>query len=118
MSLTRHSTLVWLPLVLAVSAAPSLARAQELTLQEAKRQGWVGEQSDGFLGLVTEEAPPSARDLMKRINTRRTDIYAGIAKQEGISVVAVAVRSGERLIGEAAPGEWVWENGGWRRRGS
>jgi hypothetical protein len=103
---------------MAVVAAPTLLRAQELTLQEAKQHGWVGEQSDGYLGLVTQEAPAAARDLVKRINARRTDIYAGIAKQEGISVVAVAVRSGQRLIGESAPGEWVWENGGWHQRGS
>jgi uncharacterized protein YdbL (DUF1318 family) len=118
MSRTLRFAFVWLPLVLAVVAAPTLSRAQELTLQEAKSRGWIGEQSDGYVGLVTQEAPPAVRDLVTRINTRRTDVYVSIAKQEGISVVAVAVRSGERLIGEAAPGEWVWQNGGWRQRGS
>lgn len=107
-----------LSLVLAVVVTPTPGSAQELTLEEAKRRGWLGEQSDGYLGLVTQAAPPTARDLMQRVNSRRTDVYARIAKQESVSVVAVAARSGERLIAEAAPGEWVWENGGWRQIGS
>lgn len=109
---------VWLPLVLALALLPSLAGAQDLTLAEAKQQGWLGEQSDGYLGLVTQEAPPTARALMQRVNTERTEIYASIAKKEGVSVVVVAARSGQRLIREAPPGAWIWEDGGWRQVGS
>jgi uncharacterized protein len=119
MSRTLRSALAWLPLVvLAVAALPSLSLAEELTLQQAKQQGFVGEQSDGYLGLVTPDAPPAAHELVKRVNTGRTEVYAGIARREAISVVAVAARSGERLIGTAAPGEWIWKNGGWRQVGS
>jgi len=112
------AALVALCLVLAVVVNPTPGSAQELTLEEAKRQGWLGEQSDGYLGLVTRAVPPAARDLMQRLNAQRTDVYARIAKQESVSVVAVAARSGERLIAEAAPGEWVWKNGGWRQIGT
>jgi uncharacterized protein YdbL (DUF1318 family) len=107
-----------LALLLAVTvgalAWPGEARA--LSLQEAKQQGLVGEKPDGYLGLVSANAPAEVRKLVDDVNAKRTEVYAKIAKQEGVSVVVVAARSGERLIREASPGEYVLM-GTWKKKG-
>jgi uncharacterized protein len=111
----RISSLV-LALALAVSALAWPGTARALSLQEAKQQGLVGERPDGYLGLVSPNAAPEVRKLVEDVNAKRTEVYAKIAKQEGVSVVVVAARSGERLIREADPGEYVLM-GTWKKKG-
>ena len=99
-----------LVLVLALSAAA-------LGLDEAKAAGQVGEQIDGYVGLVKGQGTAAARELVARVNAGRRDAYAEIARSTGASVEAVAARAGQRLVGRAPPGQWVLDGtGSWKRR--
>jgi uncharacterized protein YdbL (DUF1318 family) len=111
----RARTLVAFLLALALGAALLPAAAMALTLDEAKAQGLVGERPDGYLGAVQANPSAEVKALVDQVNARRTEVYAKIAKEEGISVVVVAARSGERLIQEARPGEYVLM-GTWKKK--
>lgn len=114
----RKLLLAGLGLALATSPfalAARLAMAQDLA--SAKRDGLLGERIDGFVGVVTADAPANIRALADDINGRRRQEYARIAEREGIAVEAVAQLAGEKLIDRASRGEWVvGADGRWRQK--
>jgi uncharacterized protein YdbL (DUF1318 family) len=118
-SATRRHVLLT-GLALAATASPlalvaRLAMAQDLA--SAKRDGLLGERIDGFVGVVTADAPANIRALADDINGRRRQEYARIAEREGIAVEAVAQLAGEKLIDRAGRGEWiVGADGRWRQK--
>jgi uncharacterized protein YdbL (DUF1318 family) len=86
-------------------------------LDDAKAQGLVGEQFDGYLGVVASDAPASVKQLVERINAGRLEKYRGIADKRGATVKAVAALAGAKLIERAAPGSYVKNPGGkWVRK--
>jgi uncharacterized protein YdbL (DUF1318 family) len=86
-------------------------------LAEAKRNGFLGERIDGYLGVVSAETPASVRAMADEINAKRRAEYADIAKRQGVSVEAVGQLAGQKLMNRAAAGEWVLgTDGEWRRK--
>ena len=81
--------------------------AASLELAAAKRDGLVGERADGFVGAVAASPPAEVRALVDSVNAQRRTRYEEIAKRNGTPFDAVAAVAGEKLIGRAAPGEWV-----------
>jgi hypothetical protein len=87
-----------------------------MPLDDAKRVGHLGEQADGYLGVVPG-APPSARALADRINGERAAHYGEIAGKTGTSPAAVAAIAGQKRIARASTGEWIRDaNGKWQQR--
>jgi hypothetical protein len=102
-----------LPLFLTLSllAAPVLA----IDLESAKRQGLVGEQSDGYLGTVRQS--PEAAELARSVNQQRRQSYQDLAKRNGVSVDSVATLAGRKLVDRAPAGEYVRNAAGqWQRK--
>lgn len=98
-------------LTLSLLALPTLAGP----LEEAKRQGQVGERADGYLG-----APPGSSGqgaLIGDVNAKRRQAYGDIAGRNGTNAEAVGVITGQRLIEQSPPGSWVMDsNGVWRKK--
>jgi uncharacterized protein YdbL (DUF1318 family) len=87
-----------------------------IPLDAAMRAGHLGEQADGYVGVVPG-APPSARALADRINGERAARYDEIAAKTATSPAAIAALAGERRISRAAPGEWIRDaTGKWQQR--
>jgi uncharacterized protein YdbL (DUF1318 family) len=104
--------LVALAAVVLVAATP----ASSSPLDDAKRAGQVGEQADGYVGVVPG-APKSAQALVDRINAGRAEHYGEIAAREGTSPTAVAALAGQKLLARASPGEWIRDaDGKWSQR--
>jgi uncharacterized protein YdbL (DUF1318 family) len=96
---------------LALAAAPALA----IGLDQAKAQGLVGEQADGYLGVVT--GSPEASALVSDVNAKRRAEYAEIAKKRGTSVDAVAALAGQKLVARTPSGQFVkGSSGGWVKK--
>lgn len=91
-------------LALLLALGPALPAAA-LDLEQAKARGLVGEQADGYLGVV--EGSAEARALAERVNAKRRDEYAAIAKKRGTSVKAVAQLAGAKLVQRAPSGQFV-----------
>lgn len=88
-----------------------------LTLDEAKHQGLVGEQSTGYLGVVNESANSEVKALVQSINQQRKTLYVEKAKEAGVKLQIMELRTGERLLDRAAPGEYVrTPDGRWVRK--
>jgi uncharacterized protein YdbL (DUF1318 family) len=97
-------------IALAVAAALALLVGPAAfgdTLDDAKVAGYVGEQRDGMLGLVRQDAPADVKALVQSVNAKRREAYEGIAKKNGTTLGAVAARAGEKLIAETKPGNYV-----------
>lgn len=59
-------------------------------LSTAKAQGLIGEQSDGYLGLVKSDAPPDVKALVAQVNSQRKAHFAQIAAKNGIAEAEAA----------------------------
>ncbi|MGM0525488.1 MAG: YdbL family protein [Pseudomonadota bacterium] len=95
--------------------------AQELSLQQAmeqlsdaKEQGLVGEQPDGYLGVV--ESTATAQQIAERINEARRQEYSRIANDNDIAVADVELLAGKRAIERTKSGHYVKIDGEWRQK--
>jgi uncharacterized protein len=103
-------------LALALLCTPVFALQAE-EIDAAKRAGTVGEQVDGYLGLVQASAPAEVQALVAEVNTRRRTAYEEIATKNGTPVETVARLAGAKLIERAAPGEYVRDDtGAWKQK--
>ncbi|WP_018148639.1 YdbL family protein [Henriciella marina] len=93
-----------------VSTAPAMAANPEV--EAAKDQGVIGERIDGYLGIVEGGADPSLARLVQDINNRRRAAYGETADRTGTTPQQVARVTGERLIEQAEPGEYIMDDSG------
>ena len=84
----------------------------------ARSAGQVGEQPDGYLGVVGGGAA-ELRALVSKINIQRKSAYTQQAGASGATVEQFAFTSGCNLIAQTAPGEKYRTPGGaWQTRGA
>src|SRR5215471_1351386 len=96
-------------LALGAAAAGGVAIAQsdsKAIVDSAKAAGVVGEQSDGFLGLVTGAADPAIKAAMAEINAGRAQIYREAAAKNGVTPEAAGVSAFYSVVkARLRPGE-------------
>src|SRR4051812_28495182 len=103
-----------LSLVIAAFAANS---AFALSLHEAKDQGLVGEQQNGYLGAVPSNPPSEVRQLIEEKNENRKDRYYEIAKRNGTTVSAVEALAAKKAADETRPGHFFQSSSGkWMKK--
>jgi len=78
-----------------------------ITLQEAKAEGLVGEQMDGYVGLVVNNVPAEVRALVRDVNAERRQRYQEIAQENGISVEQVTAVAYERAVQATRSGHYI-----------
>ena len=84
----------------------------------ARSAGQVGEQPDGYLGLVGGGSA-ELRALVNKINIQRKAAYTQKAAESGATVEQMAFVSGCNLIAQTSPGEKYQTPGGaWATRGA
>jgi len=88
--------------VLLLTASPLV---MALELGDAKTQGLVGEQPDGYLGVV--QATPDAVALAAEINAKRKAAYQDIASKNGATLAQVGAMTGQKVIDKAPAGTYV-----------
>lgn len=90
--------------------------ASAQSIDAYKAQGLVGEQADGYLGLV-KPASPEIERLIDSINLQRKAHYREIAGKNNTSLRAVEAIAGKELIERAGPGQFVRDaNGNWLKK--
>ncbi len=96
--------------------APAFAQ-RDPAYQAARQQGQVGEQPDGYLGIVGA-ATPELQGLINNINIQRKRQYTQQAAT-GSTVEQMAFVTGCNLILRTVPGEkYRAPDGRWLTRGS
>jgi uncharacterized protein len=113
----RNAILAGVIALAAGMAAASPAMAQRDPAYAAAREaGKVGEQPDGYLGIVGA-ADPALQRLVDDINIKRRAVYAEKAKEKNATLEAFALSSGCEAIARTVPGEkYRAPDGTWQTR--
>lgn len=93
-------------LLVALGGASWVSVSWALGLQEAKSQGLVGEQSDGYLGAV-KGGGSEVKGLIDDINSKRKQTYRDIAKRNNTSLDAVEALAGKTAIEKTPSGQFI-----------
>lgn len=105
--------LTLLTLCFAIFATPSWAISKD----DAKAQGLIGEQSNGYLGIVTASPSPDLKALVKSINAKRQEAYSSSAQKAGVERAVFESRMGQRLLENTPQGQFIrLPNGKWTRK--
>ncbi len=104
-----------LSLALATPALADLASDKSL-VDSAKVAGAVGEQADGYLGIVSG-ADAATTSAVAAINAARAEVYADTAAKTGVTLEAAAQATGAQLIDRLPAGQYYKPLGGdWRKK--
>ena len=95
----------------AALADPASAKA---AVDSAKAAGVVGEQADGFLGVVNAGAASGdVKAAVAEINAGRRQLYAQAATQNGVSPTAAGASAFRTVVqGKLRPGDFYQDAGG------
>lgn len=105
----------FIPLLLALFLSLFSVGAQALELQTAKQKGYVGEQPNGYLGIVNNGK--GVKELVADINKRRKQHYKTIAKTNGTSLEVVETLAGRKAIEKTPAGQYVRDaSGEWLKK--
>lgn len=86
-------------------------------LTTAKSQGWIGEQNDGYLGVVKSNAPADVKALVADVNRQRKAQFSQIATKNGISESEAAKVFAREAASRTAAGNYVQNPAGaWLRK--
>jgi len=107
--------LATLSLMLASPAFADLA-SDKAAVDAAKATGKVGEQADGYLGIVSGgDAALSA--AVDDINAGRRAVYTQTASKSGVTPDAAGQATGAQLIAKTPPGQYIKPLGGsWTKK--
>ena len=76
-----------------------------ISLQDAKQQGLVGEQPNGYLAAVSS-ATAEVNQLIAKINSERKKAYQAIAAKNGTPLSSVEKVAGKTAIEKTQPGHY------------
>jgi len=88
--------------------------AWAITLDNAKNQGLVGEDSSGYLGLVVQNS--EAKAVVEEINAKRKAQYLKLAKKNDLSLAQVEALAAAKTIEKTKSGHYIEVNGNWVKK--
>lgn len=104
--------------VLALAAVPAFAdlASDKAAVTAAKAAGTVGEQADGYLGIVSS-ADGAVQAAVNNINAGRRQVYAQTAAKSGVTPDAAGQATGAQLIANTPAGQYIKPLGGaWTKK--
>lgn len=102
----------------AAGAGAALAQtaAAKAAVDAGKAAGTVGEQADGYLGIVSG-GDAALRASVAEINIGRAAAYKDIAAKTGVTPEAAGQATAKQLYSRLAPGQyWKPLDGGWMKK--
>ena len=105
---------VFLALLISMMAI-SVAVASPLA--QPKADGLIGEQANGYIGLVKQNVPADIKKLVNDVNAKRRAGYQKIAKKQGTSLAEVERVGGNTAIDKTLRGNYIRDaSGTWRKK--
>jgi len=103
-------------LVLLSTPAFADLAADKATVDAAKAAGTVGEQADGYLGVVSG-ADGTVTAAVNEINNGRRQVYSQTAAKSGVTPDAAGQATGAQLIAKVPGGQYFKPLGGaWTKK--
>ena len=101
--------------LLIMSLGISLAVAG--ALDQPKADGLIGEQANGYLGLVRQDVPPDIKALVRDVNAKRKSRYQSIAQKQAVPLSEVEKVGGTTAIDRTLSGNYIKDSSGrWRKK--
>lgn len=115
--MTRHRGIMVAIALAALAGGTALSQGQADVAARLRASGLVGEQQDGYLGLVGS-ASASVRAQVDSVNIQRRAYYTELAGARRAHIEEVAATTAcELLATKVMPGQYYrLVEGGWRRR--
>jgi hypothetical protein len=108
-------TNVFLALLISMMAVSVAVAASPLT--QPKADGLIGEQANGYVGLVKQNVPADIKKLVNDVNAKRRAGYQNIAKKQGTSLAEVERVGGNTAIEKTLRGNYIRDaSGTWRKK--
>ena len=86
-------------------------------LSKPKADGLIGEQANGYIGLVRNDVPADIRKLVDETNAKRKAGYKKIAKKQGTTLAEVEKVGGNTAYQKTLKGNYYQDaNGAWRKK--
>src|SRR5699024_2126873 len=83
-------------------------------LSQAKSAGLLGEQPNGYLGVV--KAQGGAAEIARLINQARRAEYQRLAKNNNIQLSDVETMAGKKALDRTPSGQYIQLNGKWLKK--
>ena len=101
----------------ALAGGTAYAYVMQDAATQLRSSGLVGEQADGYLGLV-DAAPADVRAQMESVNIKRRAAYTQRATERGATIEEMAAATACQLFAtRVGPGQYYrLADGVWRRR--
>ena len=97
--------------------AVSVSAAGDSKLTQPKADGLIGEQSNGYIGLVKNDVPADIKKLVNDVNAKRKAGYQKISNKQGVSLSEVEKVGGNTAFEKTRKGNYVRDaNGRWRKK--
>jgi uncharacterized protein YdbL (DUF1318 family) len=97
---------------LLLALAP-VAWALPAVLEQAKKNGVIGEQADGYLGFVKGGGPADVKSAMDKVNAKRKKVYQDSAAKKSTDAKTFATVVGKRQMDKEPKGNWIKTGKGW-----
>lgn len=111
------ATLLTCVVPIGIPLALADAASAKAIIDAAKAQGVVGEQSDGFLGLVTGSADSNVAAAVAEINSGRAAVYKDAAAKSGVTPAAAGQAAAQQIFQRIPSGQFYKPvGGGWTRK--
>ena len=114
----RNFKSVILALAVLALTTPAFAdlASDKAAVDAAKVAGTVGEQADGYLGIVSS-ADATTTAAVNDINAGRRSVYSQTAAKSGVTPDAAGQATGAQLIAKTPPGQYIKPLGGsWTKK--
>ena len=106
---------IFLTLLISMMTISVAIAASPLT--QPKTDGLIGEQSNGYIGLVTQNVSADIKKLVNEANANRKAGYQKIAKKKGTSLADVERVGGNTAIEKTLRGNYIRDaSGTWRKK--
>lgn len=104
-----------LVLLLGSGAALAMNLNQAMSaLPAAKSAGQLGEQPNGYLGVVSNAG--DAAEIARQINAARKAEYQKVARDNGVALSDVELIAGQKAIDRTPSGQYIQVNGQWTKK--
>ena len=105
-----------LPICLIIMSL-GISSAMAGALDQPKADGMIGEQANGYLGLVRQDVPANIKALVRDVNAKRKARYQRIAGKQSVAVSEVEKVGGTTAIDRTLRGNYIKDSSGrWRKK--
>jgi uncharacterized protein YdbL (DUF1318 family) len=95
----------------------SISVAMAGPLDQPKADGLIGEQANGYLGLVSQNVPADVKALVRDVNAKRKARYQKIAGNQNVPLSEVEKVGGTTAMDRTLRGNYIKDSSGrWRKK--